>query len=118
MAAWRRTLTPEAIRRENAFRTTQRRAGKLRPGNIKDPDAPKKPLPASLMFLQHIRGDPDRMKEVFGDEKETTVQSALAAKAWREITEEERNVGSTSLVQFCHHFLSISGRLLILTSCV
>ena len=41
-----RTLTPEDIKRENAYRTAQRKAGKSRKGNIKDPNAPKKPLSA------------------------------------------------------------------------
>ena len=42
-AAYMRTLTPDDIKRENAFRTAQRKAGKSRKGNIKDPNAPKKP---------------------------------------------------------------------------
>ena len=92
LAAWQRTLTPDDIKRENAFRTAQRRAGKSRKGNIKDPNAPKKPLSAYFMFLQHIRADPERVRKVFGDEKETTAQSVLAAKTWREMTDEERKV--------------------------
>ena len=90
-----RTLTPDDIKRENAYRTAQRKAGKSRKGNIKDPNAPKKPLSAYFLFLQHIRGDPDRMKEVFGHEKDTTAQSVLAARSWREMTDDERMVGST-----------------------
>lgn len=62
-----RTLTPEDIKRENAYRTAQRKAGKSRKGNIKDPNAPKKPLSAYFMFLQRIRSDPELVKEVFGD---------------------------------------------------
>ncbi|KAL5529999.1 hypothetical protein ACEPAF_6256 [Sanghuangporus sanghuang] len=90
LSAWQRTLTPEDIKRENAFRTAQRRAGKSRKGNIKDPNAPKKPLSAYFMFLQHIRADPERVRSVFGDERETTAQSVLAAQTWREMTDEER----------------------------
>ncbi|KZT06397.1 uncharacterized protein LAESUDRAFT_736842 [Laetiporus sulphureus 93-53] len=90
LAAYMRTLTPEDIKRENAFRTAQRRAGKSRRGNIKDPNAPKKPLSAYFMFLQRIRSDPDLVKEVFGDETETTKQSVLAAGKWRSMTDEER----------------------------
>ena len=92
-AAYMKTLTPEDIRRENAYRTAQRRAGKSRKGNIKDPNAPKKPLSAYFMFLQRIRSDPELVKEVFGDETETTKQSVLAAGKWRSMTDEERKVG-------------------------
>ncbi|RDX53877.1 hypothetical protein OH76DRAFT_1399030 [Lentinus brumalis] len=88
--AYMRTLTPEDIKRENAYRTAQRKAGKSRKGNIKDPNAPKKPLSAYFMFLQRIRSDPELVREVFGDETETTKQSVLAAGKWRSMTDDER----------------------------
>ncbi|GBE79909.1 hypothetical protein SCP_0211110 [Sparassis crispa] len=90
LAAYMRKLTPDDIKRENAFRTAQRKAGKSRKGNIKDPNAPKKPLSAYFMFLQRIRSDPDLVREVFGDETETTKQSVLAAGKWRSMTDEQR----------------------------
>ncbi|EMD40484.1 hypothetical protein CERSUDRAFT_111079 [Gelatoporia subvermispora B] len=90
LSAYMRTLTPDDIKRENAFRTAQRRAGKSRKGNIKDPNAPKKPLSAYFMFLQRIRSDPELVREVFGDETETTKQSVLAAYKWRSMTDDER----------------------------
>lgn len=92
MEAWKRTLKPEDIRRENAFRAVQRKTGKSRKGNMKDPNAPKKPLSAYFMFLQHIRADAARVQDVFGVEKETTAQSVLAAHKWRSMTDEERKV--------------------------
>ncbi|KAJ6515559.1 putative HMG1 protein, partial [Mycena sanguinolenta] len=85
-----RTLTPEDIKRENAFRAAQRKAGKSRKSNIKDPNAPKKPLSAYFMFLQRIRSSPQLVKEVFGEEAETTKQSVLAAARWRAMSDEER----------------------------
>ena len=87
-----RTLTPEDIKRENAYRSAQRKAGKSRKGNIKDPNAPKKPLSAYFMFLQRNRSDPELVREVFGDETETTKQSVLAAAKWRSMTDDERKV--------------------------
>ena len=87
-----RTLTPDDIKRENAYRTAQRKAGKSRKGNIKDPNAPKKPTSAYFMFLQRIRSDAELVKEVFGDETETTKQSVLAAGKWRSMTDDERKV--------------------------
>ena len=78
-SAYMRTLTPDDIKRENAFRPAQRKAGQSRKGNLKDPNAPKKPLSAYFMFLQRIRSDPALVHEVFGDETETTKQSVLAA---------------------------------------
>jgi len=89
-AAYMRTLTPDDIKRENAFRTAQRKAGRSRKSNLKDPNAPKKPLSAYFMFLQRIRSDPMLVREVFGDEQETTKQSVLAAAKWRSMTDDER----------------------------
>lgn len=88
--AYMSSLTPDDIKRENVFRAAQRKAGKSRRGNIKDPNAPKKPLSAYFMFLQRIRSDPVLVREVFGDETETTKQSVLAAEKWRSMTDEER----------------------------
>lgn len=89
-AAYMRSLTPDDIKKENAFRTAQRKAGRSRKSNIKDPNAPKKPLSAYFMFLQRIRSDPALVREIFGDEQETTKQSVLAAAKWRSMTDDER----------------------------
>ncbi|KAG0709885.1 hypothetical protein DFH29DRAFT_792463 [Suillus ampliporus] len=89
-AAYMRSLTPDDIKRENAFRTAQRKAGRSRKSNIKDPNAPKKPLSAYFMFLQRIRSDPALVREIFGEEQETTKQSVLAAAKWRSMTDDER----------------------------
>ncbi|KIK66707.1 hypothetical protein GYMLUDRAFT_157041 [Collybiopsis luxurians FD-317 M1] len=89
-SAYMRTLTPEDIKRENMFRAAQRKASKSRKSNIKDPNAPKKPLSAYFMFLQRIRSNPHFVQEVFGDETETTKQSVLAAAKWRSMTDDER----------------------------
>ena len=91
--AYMRSLTPSDIKRENAFRAAQRRAGRSRRSNIKDPNAPKKPLSAYFMFLQQIRANPKLVAEIFGDETETTKQSVLAAAKWRSMTDAERQVG-------------------------
>jgi hypothetical protein len=100
--AYMNSLSPEDIKRENMFRAAQRKAGKSRRGNIKDPNAPKKPLSAYFMFLQRIRSDSFLVREVFGDETETTKQSVLAAEKWRSMTDEERKVRDdfSSLVTF------------------
>ena len=88
--AYMRTLTPDDIKRENMFRAAQRKAGKSRKSNIKDPNAPKKPLSAYFMFLQRIRANPRLVADIFGDETETTKQSVLAAAKWRSMTDAER----------------------------
>ncbi|KAJ8475482.1 hypothetical protein ONZ51_g6527 [Trametes cubensis] len=89
LKAYMRTLTPDDIKRENAYRTAQCKAGKSRKGNLKGPNAPKKPLSAYFMFLRRIRSDPELVEEVFGDETETTKQSVLAAGKWRSMTDEQ-----------------------------
>lgn len=90
VAAWKATLTPEDIKQENMFRTAQRKAGKSRKGNLKDPNAPKKPLSAYFLFLRAIRADPQKTEDVFHGEQETTKQSVLAAAKWRSLPEEEK----------------------------
>lgn len=82
------------MKAENQFRTAQRKAGKSKRGNLKDPNAPKKPLSAYFMFLQKIRADPEMVREVFGDEESTTKQSVLAAIKWRSLTDAEKKVCS------------------------
>jgi hypothetical protein len=105
--AYMRTLTPDDIKKENAFRTAQRKAGKSRRGNLKDPNAPKKPLSAYFMFLQRIRSDPELVLEVFGDETETTKQSVLAASKWRSMTDDERKVCSFPLVHEVEKLINV-----------
>jgi len=87
---WERMLTPEDIKNENAFRTAQRRAGQSRKSNMKDPNAPKKPMSPYFIFLQKIRESPELTQAVWNGETETTVQSKLAAAKWRSMTKEEK----------------------------
>ena len=101
--AYMRSLTPDDIKRENAYRAAQRKAGKSRKSNIKDPNAPKKPLSAYFMFLQYIRANPGLVHNIFGNETETTKQSVLAAAKWRSMTDAERQVP-----RFFFYSLSIS----------
>lgn len=90
MADWKAKLTPEDIRQENLYRSAQRKAGKSRKGNLKDPNAPKKPLSAYFLFLRAIRADPNMTQAVFEGEQETTKQSVLAAAKWRSLSETEK----------------------------
>jgi len=90
LVAYMKSLSPDDIKRENAYRTAQRKLGKSRKSNIKDPNAPKKPLSAYFMFLQRIRANQALVREVFGAETETTKQSVLAAAKWRSMTDDER----------------------------
>lgn len=90
LSTYMHSLTPDDIKRENVFRAEQRKLGRSRKSNIKDPNAPKKPLSAYFMFLQWIRASQGRVNEVFGTETETTKQSVLAAAQWRAMTDDER----------------------------
>ncbi len=98
LAIWQSTLTPEDIRAENAFRAQQRKEGKSRKGNLKDPNAPKKPLSAYFLFLKGIREDDELRCNVWGEETETTKQSVLAAERWRGLTVEEKKVSLNSSI--------------------
>lgn len=90
MSDWKAKLTPEDIRQENLYRSAQRKAGKSRKGNLKDPNAPKKPLSAYFLFLRAIRADPSMTQAVFEGEQETTKQSVLAAAKWRSLSETDK----------------------------
>lgn len=90
--AWKAKLTPEDIKQENAFRAGQRKAGKSRKGNMKDTNAPKKPLSAYFLFLKAIRTSGELTKRVFEGEGETTKQSMMAAKKWRSFDDEQKKV--------------------------
>ena len=96
LAVWQSTLTPEDIRAENAFRAQQRKEGKSRKGNLKDPNAPKKPLSAYFLFLKDIRENDALRMIVWGDESETTKQSVLAAERWRSLSDDDKRVSSLS----------------------
>lgn len=92
--AWLGTLSPDEIKRENEFRTGQRKAGKSRKGNLKDPNAPKKPLSAYFLFLKAIRSNRALTRIVFEDAEATTKQSTLAAMRWRGFTPEQKGVST------------------------
>lgn len=100
LAAWQATLTPEDIRAENAFRAQQRKEGKSRKGNIKDPNAPKKPLSAYFLFLKAIRENSDIRAQVWGTEAETTKQSVMAAEKWRSLTDDEKRVSRVCMISW------------------
>ena len=95
--AWLATLSPDEIKRENEFRAGQRKAGKSRKGNLKDPNAPKKPLSAYFLFLKAIRSNRALTRIVFEDAEATTKQSTLAAMRWREFTPEQKAVSGKDL---------------------
>lgn len=97
---WEATLTPEDIKIENVFRAQQRKDGKSRKGNLKDPNAPKKPLSAYFLFLKGIRENDDLRAKVWAEETETTKQSVLAAERWRSLSDDEKRV---SLGCIGHH---------------
>ncbi|ODN89656.1 hypothetical protein L198_06344 [Cryptococcus wingfieldii CBS 7118] len=90
LQAWQATLTPEDVRLENLFRAQQRKEGKSRKGNIKDPNAPKKPLSAYFLFLKAIRENQEIRDQVWGEAVATTKQSILAAEKWRNLTDLEK----------------------------
>ncbi|KAG8977658.1 exp1-like protein [Tulasnella sp. 425] len=90
LAQWQKTLTPEDVKIENAYRAAQRKAGQSRKANMKNPNAPKKPMSPYFSYLAAIRSDPDMSKEIFGDETETTQQSRLAAAKWRSLSDEDK----------------------------
>lgn len=110
LTAWQATLTPEDIKAENAFRAQQRKEGKSRKGNLKDPNAPKKPLSAYFLFLKGIRENDDLRKQVWGEETETTRQSVLAAERWRGLNDDEKRVRLlSSIVGFSADVLALLG---------
>ena len=82
LATWQATLTPEDIRKQNLFRTAQRRLGKSRRGNMRDPKAPKRPPTAYFLYLQSLRANAASIKDILQGERKTSIQSVLAAENW------------------------------------
>lgn len=90
MRKWKESLSPEDIKLENAYRAQQRKAGKSRKSNLKDPHAPKKPMSAYFLFLRAVRASPEMKESVFGETEEMTKQSVLAASKWSSLPEQEK----------------------------
>jgi len=60
LEAWKHSLTPDDIRRQNQFLNYQRKNGKKAvPRNISAPDEPKRPMSAFFLFAQDLRASID-----------------------------------------------------------
>ncbi|GAA6063788.1 hypothetical protein JCM10212_001358 [Sporobolomyces blumeae] len=84
--AWRKSLTPEMIKEENAVRATRRKLGLSRKANLRLEGEPKRPSTAYFMFAQEQRASGD----VFRGENNIIEQSRLMAAAWRALSEDEK----------------------------
>ncbi|KAG9082752.1 exp1-like protein, partial [Ceratobasidium sp. 370] len=83
-------MVPEDFSEEDIPPAPQRSVLKPPRPRPQDPDAPKKPLSAQLLFLQWVRADQIRANEVFGDETDTTRQPVLAAVRWGTLSDPEK----------------------------
>lgn len=61
---WRNALTPEDIKRENAYITSQRKKGKSGVAKLRDPTKPKAPITPFFQFFQELRNT--RSSEIAG----------------------------------------------------
>lgn len=60
LEAWKHSLTPDDIRRQNQFLNYQRKNGKKAvPRNISAPDEPKRPMSAFFLYAQDLRASSD-----------------------------------------------------------
>lgn len=83
LAAWKETLTPEDIRRQNVYYAHQRKLGKAVPSNLRDPAAPKRPSGAFFLFLQHLREE----EKITGP---VHVVAKTAGERWKKMTAQEK----------------------------
>ncbi|GAA6009903.1 hypothetical protein JCM11491_000860 [Sporobolomyces phaffii] len=88
---WKKTLTPEMIKEENAVRANRRKLGLSRKANLKIAGEPKRPKTAYFLFLSEHR-DQGADSDVLHGETRILEQSRLAAAAWRALSESEKKV--------------------------
>ncbi|KAK4691838.1 hypothetical protein P7C70_g9258, partial [Phenoliferia sp. Uapishka_3] len=83
--AWKASLTPEMIKEENAIRFKRRKLGLSHKSNLRVEGEPKRPLSSYFRFA---------MAQREAGLKDSTLslmeQSKIIAKAWREITPEDK----------------------------
>ncbi|GAA5964466.1 hypothetical protein JCM3765_006290 [Sporobolomyces pararoseus] len=86
---WKKSLTPEMIKEENAVRANRRKLGLSRKANLKMEGEPKRPKTAYFLFLSDQREKgPD--SDVLKGETRILEQSKLVAAAWRALSESEK----------------------------
>ncbi|PWN48585.1 hypothetical protein IE53DRAFT_187569 [Violaceomyces palustris] len=88
MAAWQASLTPEDIRRQNAYISSQRKKGHKGHAMLRDPTKPKKPLTAFFEYLSDARSKDQ-------DYQAGTISIRDFAKkcgeTWKAMTKEEKD---------------------------
>ncbi|WFD44370.1 hypothetical protein MPSI1_003038 [Malassezia psittaci] len=83
LQAWRESLTPEDIRRQNLYYSHQRKAGKVTPSNLRDPNMPKRPPGAFFLFVQEQRNAGSLSGSVLE-------QSRQAGEMWKSMSADKR----------------------------
>lgn len=86
MERWRNALTPEDIKRENAYITSQRKKGKSGLARLRDPAKPKMPQTPFFRFYDEYR------KKNASDSIRSNVTefSKKASAEWKKLTESEK----------------------------
>ncbi|WFD00130.1 hypothetical protein MYAM1_002876 [Malassezia yamatoensis] len=98
LEAWRESLTPEDIRRQNLYYSHQRKTGKAAPSNLRDPNMPKRPLGAFFSFVQEQR----EAKTLSGSVIE---QSRQAADMWKSMSAEKRQAYEKASTQQIEEYM-------------
>ncbi|GAA98989.1 hypothetical protein E5Q_05678 [Mixia osmundae IAM 14324] len=108
LSEFRSSLTPEMIRQENKVRFQQRKGGK-RIGNLRDPDAPKRPSTAFFLFLTRGRNDPSSvgLQSLPG---KTTEQTVVLAGRWKEMSDAEKEPYVSDALRLREEYKQASAR--------
>lgn len=83
VAKWQESLTPDEIRRQNRYLQARRKSGKSAPSNLRDPSAPKRPVGAFFLYVQHLRD----MGTVPGPSRNI---SRVAGERWKQLSAAEK----------------------------
>ncbi|GAA5901863.1 uncharacterized protein JCM6883_000420 [Sporobolomyces salmoneus] len=86
---WKKSLTPEMIKEENAVRANRRKLGLSRKTNLKLEGEPKRPKTAFFLFSSEVRAK-GADSEVLQGETRILEQSKRIAEAWRALSEAEK----------------------------
>ncbi|GAA5852620.1 hypothetical protein JCM3766R1_000060, partial [Sporobolomyces carnicolor] len=86
---WKKTLTPEMIKQENAVRANRRKLGLSRKPNMRVEGEPKRPATAFMLYSSQVRAK-GVDSDVLGGETNILEQSKRIAAAWRALSDADK----------------------------
>ncbi|PWY97133.1 hypothetical protein BCV70DRAFT_167562 [Testicularia cyperi] len=83
LAKWKANLTPEDLRRQNAYISSQRKKGQRGPAFLRDPAKPKRPTSAFFVYLAEQRAQQSTIANI-------TEFTKAGGQKWNQMSAEEK----------------------------